>query len=132
MHLGDHHQGNIHHQKLNGSECHIKPSQTLQSTLLVLFSNCRCSQNPLELNKVFSDAAEAFSGATETICSNGGTLQIVQYLAYRKAKIWSSCKFCTGQLETSRATETAAYSITKDFRLAAVLSWEWSLESHSH
>jgi len=59
-----------HQQNVNRSGSDRQTSQTLPQTTPVLPSNSRCSQAPLELSKVLSDSARAFSGAPESTCSN--------------------------------------------------------------
>jgi hypothetical protein len=53
----------MYYMKLNEPGCHIVSSHTLQPPSLLRLSNCRYFQTPMELDKVLSDAAEAFSGA---------------------------------------------------------------------
>jgi len=54
----------LNQQNVNRSRCHTQTTQTLRLTPPVLSSNSRCSDAPLEICKVISDSARAFSGAT--------------------------------------------------------------------
>jgi hypothetical protein len=85
----------------------MQSSQTLQATSPVLLSTSRCFQTPMELSKVLSESARAFSGAPESTYSYGGAFRMLRDLPYRIVKFWSSQNLCTDQLETSRAAETA-------------------------
>jgi hypothetical protein len=81
----------VHHQqKAIRSGSHLQSSQTLRVTSSVLLSTCRCSQTPLELNKVVSDSARAISGAPSRI-----------------VKFWSWWDLCTDLQKTLREAETA-------------------------
>jgi hypothetical protein len=80
----------IHQQNVNRSGSHTQTSQTLRSTSPALLNTSRCSQTPLELSKVLSDSARAFSGAPECTYSYGGAFSMLRYLTYRIAKFWSS------------------------------------------
>jgi len=74
----------------------------------VLLTTFRCSYPPLELSKVLSDSARAFSGAPESICSYGGTCRMLRELTIRIFKFWSCCDCCARLEETSREAETSA------------------------
>jgi uncharacterized membrane protein YjdF len=66
----------------------------------VLFSTSRYSQTPLELTKVLSDCARAFTGPPEITCSYGGAFRMLPDLTYRIVKFWSSKDLCAGLRET--------------------------------
>ena len=55
----------IHQQNVNRFGSNTQSSQTLRATSPVLLSTSRCSKTPLELSKVLSDSARAFSGCYE-------------------------------------------------------------------
>jgi hypothetical protein len=74
----------------------------------VLLCTSRGSQTPLELSKVLSDSARAFSGAPGSTCRYGGAFRMLQDLTYRIVKCWSSWDLCTDFRETSRAADPAA------------------------
>jgi len=74
----------------------------------VLLSTSKCSQTPLELRKVQSDSARAFSNVTDSTCRYGGAFRMLQDLTYRIGKFWSSWDLCADLGETSRLAETAA------------------------
>jgi len=97
-----------HQQNVNRSGSHMQSSQTLWATSPVLPSTSRCSQTPLELSKVLSDSARAFSGAPESTCSYGGAFRMLWDLTYRIVEFWSSWDLCADLRETSRTAETAA------------------------
>jgi len=80
----------VHQQNVNRSGSHTPSSQTLRATSPVLLSTSRCSQTPLEVSKVLSDSARAFSGAPESTCSYGGAFRMQRDLTYRIVKFWSS------------------------------------------
>jgi len=80
----------IHRQHVMQSRNHLWSSQTLWLTSPVLPGNSRRSLAPLELNRVLSDTARAFSGEPDIICSSGGAFKLLQYLTYRIAKFGSS------------------------------------------
>jgi len=86
----------------------MQSSQTLRATSPVLLSTSRCSQTPLELSKVLSDSARAFSGALESTWSYGGAFRMLWDLTYRIVKFWSSWDLCADLQKTSREAETAA------------------------
>ena len=93
---------------VNWSGSNTQSSQTLRATSPVLLGTSRCSQTPLELSKVLSDFARAFSGAHESTCSYGGAFRMLRDLTYRIVKFWSFWDLCADLWETSRAAETAA------------------------
>jgi len=76
-------------QNFNRSGDHTQSSQTLHATSPVLLSTSRCSQTPLELSRVLSDSASAFSGASESTCSYGGAFRMLRDLTSRIVIIWS-------------------------------------------
>jgi len=59
----------LHQQIVNWYRSSTQSSQTLWATSPVLLSTSSCSQTPLELNKVLTESAWAFSGAPESTCS---------------------------------------------------------------
>ena len=59
----------VHQQNVYQSGSNTQSSQTLRATSPLLLSTSRCSQTPLELSKVLSDSAKAFSRAPESTCS---------------------------------------------------------------
>jgi hypothetical protein len=79
-----------HQQNVNQSGSHPQTSRTLRSTSPVLLNNSICSQPPLDICKVLSDSARAFSGAPESTCSYGGAFRMPRYLTYRIVTSWSS------------------------------------------
>jgi hypothetical protein len=85
-------------------------SQTLQATSPVLPISSTWYQTPLELSKVLSDCARAFSDAPESTCSYWGAFRMIQDLTYRIVKLWSSWDLCADVLETWREAETTAQS----------------------
>jgi len=86
-HLGD---GHILHQKnVNRSGSKTQSSQILPATSPVLLCTSGCSQTPLELSNVLSDAATAFSGSRERTCSYGGVFRMLQDLTYMTVKFGS-------------------------------------------
>jgi len=89
----------LHQQDIYRSGSHMQTSQTLRSTSPVLLSTSRCSQAPLELSKVLSDSARAFSGAPESTCSYGGAFRMLRNLTYRLVKFWSSWHLCAALRE---------------------------------
>jgi hypothetical protein len=89
-----------HQQNVNQSGSHRQTSQTLRQTSLVLQSNSRLYQAPLELSKVLSDSARAISGAFESTCSYEGAFRMLQDLTCRIVKFWSCRDLCTGLRET--------------------------------
>jgi len=114
-------------QNVNQSGSHTRSSQTLRATSPVLLSTSRCSQTPLELSRVLSDSARAFSGAPESTCSYGGAFRIPRDLTCTIGKFWSYWDLCGDLWETSREAETAAEHCG---RLGAVFSQEWFLHNH--
>jgi len=92
----------IHQQNVIWSGSYTQSSQTLRATSPVLLCTSRCSQTPLELSKVLSDSARAFSGAPESTCSYGGEFRMLRDLTYRIVKFWSSWDLCADLRETSR------------------------------
>jgi len=78
-----------HQQNVNRSGSNTQSSQTLRATSPVLLGTSRCSQTPLELSKVLSDSARAFSGAPESTCGYGGAFRMLRDLTYRILKFWS-------------------------------------------
>jgi len=72
----------LHQQNVNRSRSNTQSSQTLWLTLPVLLSTSKCSQTTLELSKVLSDSARAFSGAPESTCSYGGAFRMIRDLTY--------------------------------------------------
>ena len=79
----------IHQRNVNRSGSHTQSSLTLRATSPVLLSTSRCSQTPLELSKVLSDSARAFSGAPESTCSYGGAFRMLRDLTSGIVKFWS-------------------------------------------
>jgi len=77
-------------QNVIQSGSYMQSSQTLWATSLVLLSTSRCFQTPLELSKMVSDSARAFSGASESSCSYGGAFRMLLDLTDRIVKCWSS------------------------------------------
>ena len=91
----------IHHQQnVNQSGSHMQTSQTFLQTSPVLPSNYICSQASLELSKVLSDSARAFSGAPESTCSYGGVFRMPWDVTYTIVKYWSCRDLCAGLRET--------------------------------
>jgi len=80
----------VHQQNVNPSRTHTQTSQTLWLRSPVLVSTSRCSQAPLELCKVLSDSARAFSGAPESTCRYGDAFRTLRDLTIRIVKFWSS------------------------------------------
>jgi len=69
------------HQKIeNQSGSLTQTSHTLRLPSPVLLSTSRCSLATLEICKVLSDSARAFSGALESICSDGGEFRALEDL----------------------------------------------------
>jgi len=97
-----------HQQNVNRSGSNTQSSQTLWATSPVLPSTSRCSQTHLELSKVLSDSARAFSGAPESSCSYGGAFRMLRDLTYKIFKFWSSWDLWADLGETSRGPETDA------------------------
>jgi hypothetical protein len=89
-----------HQQNVNRSGSHTQTSQTLPQTSPVLPSNSRFAKAPLELSKVLSDSARAFSGAPESTCSYGGAFRMPRDVTYRIVKFWSCRDLCAGLWET--------------------------------
>jgi len=96
----------FHQQDVKCYKSYIEIALILLSTLLVLLSNSRHSQAPLNICNELSDAASAFSGAPESACSYEGGFKILLYLTYSKVKFWHSWDFCASLWETSEAAET--------------------------
>jgi len=67
----------IHQHNVIRSGSHTQSSQTLRATSPVLLNTSRRSQTPLELSKVLSDTARAFSGAPGSTCSYGGAFRML-------------------------------------------------------
>jgi len=123
---------------VNQSGSHKQSCQTLWATSPVLPCTSRCSQTPLELSKVLSDSARAFSGAPESTCSYGGALRMLRDLPSRIVKFWSYWDLCTDMQETSREAETTAWDTSRAAenatqlcaRLSAVFSQQSVLHNH--
>ena len=92
----------LHQQNVSWFGSHTQSPQTLGVTSPVLLSTSRCSQTPLELSKVLSDSARAFSGAPERTCSYGGAFRMLRDLTYRIVQFWSSWDLCAYLRETLR------------------------------
>jgi len=90
----------VHQQNVNRSGSHTQTSQSLWLPSPVLLSTSRCSQIPLELSKVLSDSARAFSGAPESTCSHGGAFMTLWDLTVRIVRCWSSWDRCPALRET--------------------------------
>jgi len=118
----------IHEQNVNRFGGHPKTSQTLRLTSPVLLSTSNCSQAPLELSKVLSDSARAFSGAPEGPCIYGVEFRMLRDLTYTIFKFWISWDLCEGLRETTRAGQTTALLCGK---LDAVFSHQRFLEFHN-
>jgi len=101
----------LHQQNVIRSRSHTQTSQTLRVPSAVLLSTSRCSQPPLELCKVLSDSARAFSDAPESTCSDEGALRMLRDLMIRIIKIWLCWNLCASLRETSRAAETSAQAL---------------------
>jgi len=80
----------VHQQNVNRSGSHMQTSQTLFLPSPVLLCTSRCTQAPLELCKVLSDSARAFSGAPESTCSYGGAFRTLRDMTISIVKFWSS------------------------------------------
>jgi len=78
-----------HQQNVDRPGSHMQTSQTPRVHSPVLPSTSRCFQPPLELCKVLSDSASAFSGASESTCSYGGVFRMLRDLTIRIVKCWS-------------------------------------------
>jgi hypothetical protein len=112
-------------------------SQSLRATLPVLLSTSRRSQTPLQLSKVLSHSARAFSGAPESMCSYGGAFRMLRDLTYRIVKLRPlrrsagdyerSWHCCAALWDTSQAAETAAQLCE---RLGAGFSQLWVLHNY--
>jgi len=100
--------GSLHQHNLDRSGSHTQTSQTIRATSLLLLSTSRCFQTRLELSKVLSHSARAFSGASESTCSYGDAFRMLHDLTYRMVKFWSSWDLSTDLWEAARAAETAA------------------------
>jgi len=74
----------------------------------VLQRTSRWSKPPLELCKVFSDSARAFSRASESTCSDGGAFRMLRNLNIRIVIFWSSC---AGPWLASRAAKTSVQDL---------------------
>jgi len=87
-----------------------KPHANLPDTPVDLTSASKYFQmlpGPLELSRVLSDSAKAYSGAPESTCSYGGAFTMLRDLTYRIVKFWSSWDHCTALRETSCRILTA-------------------------
>jgi hypothetical protein len=84
-----------HQQNVNRAGTYTQTSETLGATSPVLLSTSRCSQATLELSKVISDSAKAFSGVPESTCSDGGTFRMLRYLTIRRVKFWNRRDRCS-------------------------------------
>jgi len=100
----------IQQQNVNWSGSHTQTSQTFQLISLVLLNNSICSQAPLELSKVISDYARAFSCAPESTPSEGGAFRMLRYLTDRIVKWSGSWDLCAGLRETWCCIITAVVS----------------------
>jgi len=80
----------LHQRNVHRSGSHTLSSQTIPSTSPVLLSKSRSSQAALELCKVLSDCARAFSGAPECTSSYRGVIRMLWDLTYRIVKFSSS------------------------------------------
>ena len=76
---------------------------------------------PLQLSKVLSDSARAFSGAPESTCSYGGGFRMLRDWTSRILKFWSYWDLCADLRETSREAETAARDTSRAAETAAHL-----------
>jgi len=75
-----------HQKNANRSGSNKNTSQTILLASPVLLSTSRCFQAPLELCKVLSDSARAFSGVSESTCSYGGAFRMLSDLNIRIVK----------------------------------------------
>jgi len=118
-----------HQQNVNRSGNKTQSSHTLRATSPVLLSTSRCSQTPLELSKVLSDSARAFSGCYEIWLigySNIGAPETSAQIGGRlREKLRLLCS--SGLGETSRAAETTAQH---SGRLGAIISTWWFIHYH--
>jgi hypothetical protein len=89
-----------HQQNVIRSRSHTQTSQTLRQPTPVLLSTSRCSQPHLELCKMLSDSARAFSRASESTSSAGGAFRMLRDLTIMIVKFWSCGDLCTGLRET--------------------------------
>jgi len=130
-----------HQQNVNQSGSNTQSFQSLWATSPLLPNTSRCLQTPLQLSKVLSDSARAFTGAHESTCSYGGAFRMLKDLTYRIVKFWSSWDLCADRRETSSEAEATAHhcrilwerprllcSIYKS--LGAIFSQEWYLHNH--
>jgi hypothetical protein len=90
----------MHQQNVMRSGSHTQTSPTLWEPSPVLLRTSTCSQPPLELCKMLSDCARAFSSSPESTCSNGGAFRMLQDLTIRIVKFWSYGDLCAGLRET--------------------------------
>jgi len=90
----------VYQQNVNRSGSQTQTFQTLRSTSPVLLNNSICSQAPLNISKVLSDSARAFSGVPESTYSYGGAFRMQRYLTYRIMTFWSGWDLCAGLRET--------------------------------
>jgi hypothetical protein len=88
----------------------MQTSQTLRWPSPVLLSTSGCSQPPLELCKVLSDCARAFSSVPESTCRDGSAFQMLPDFTIRIVKLWSC-----GDMRRS-AGDLVPYSPTSGFQ----------------
>jgi len=107
----------------------MQSSQPLQATSTVLLSTSRCSRTPLELSKVLSESARAFSGCYEIWLigwSNLGAPKTSAQICGRHRVKLKQLR-SSGLGKTSRAAETAAQL---SGRLGAIFSQQWFVHYH--
>jgi len=101
----------LHYSNVNGSKIHTQITQTLQSTLPVLWNKSSFSQVLLDLSKMLSDCARALLSPSESTCILGGATMILLDWTNRIVQFWSSWDLCADHQESSRAAETFSASL---------------------
>jgi len=119
----------VHQQTVIRSGSYTQTSLTIWLPLPVLLSTSRCSQTPLELYKVLSDSARAFSCAFESSWGCGGTFRILQNLTIRIGDFIAAKTL----VQVCRRLRDQLRSLHKLCgRLGAIFSHQWFLGFHNH
>ena len=85
--LADHGVARHYHpQNVDRSRSNTQCSDTLRATSPLCLSTFKYSQTPLQLSKILSDSARAFSGASESTCCYEGAFRMLRDLTYRIVK----------------------------------------------
>jgi len=114
-----------HQQNLIRSGNHTQSSQTLRATSPVLLSTPRRSQTPLELSKVPSESARAFSGAPESTCSYGGAFRMLHLGLSNFGAPKTSAQICRRLREKLRPPCSSVWYFESGRECSAALQGTW-------